>query len=180
MKIKLLSIFIFILSVSGVTKAQFKVDGYSINPKLGAYNWVGENVGLAQGCEINIISKKNIFSLDYYNCGVILDFPTINQIDFMVGRYIGDKSLRFQFQGGLGTSWGVTKGEQIGNGIPFRYEKEKFFTVGIPLKLGFKIMPASFISIGADLQANLNFEYPIYMALVSIEIGKIRDKKNVP
>jgi hypothetical protein len=180
MKTKLFGILIFLLSINGVIKAQFKVNGYSINPKIGAYNWVGENVGLAQGFEINILSKKYIFSFDYYNCNIILDIPTINQIDFLIGKYIGDRYLRFQFQGGLGTSWGVNKGERIGVGIPSNYEKEKFFTVGIPLKLGFKLIPARFFSIGVDLQANLNFKYPIYMTMFSIEIGKLRNKINVP
>jgi len=159
-------------------KAQSSIEGYSVNPKLGAYNWTGKNIGLVQGIEINILYNNYISSLDYYYCSIILDIPTINQIDLLIGKYKGDKYFRFQFQGGLGTAWGVHKGDRIGSDIPARYMKEKYLTIGIPVKLGFKIIPAAFISIGIDFQVNLNMKYPVYMTMASIEIGKIRRRLN--
>ena len=59
-------------------------------------------------------------------------------MDLMIGKYIGQEIFRFQYQGGLGTVWSVNK------------SKEKFSTFGIPLKLGFKLIPARFFSIGVD------------------------------
>lgn len=180
MKTKLYAFLIILLLIFCEMKAQSSIEGYSINPKLGAYNWLGNGIGLAQGCEINILSKKLIFSLDYYYCSIILDIPTIHQIDFLIGEHIGDKYLRFQYQGGIGAAWGVNKGDRIGTYFPLRYEKEKFITIGIPLKLGFKFMPIDFLSIGIDFQVNLNVKYPIYMTMASIEIGRIRNKIDVP
>ena len=58
MKTKLTVSWLLLISMSGVINAQINIDGYSINPKLGAYNWIGENIGLARGCEINALSKK--------------------------------------------------------------------------------------------------------------------------
>jgi hypothetical protein len=172
-------LFFFFVVISAGVKAQSSIEGYAVNPKLGAYNWIGKNTGLAQGGEINILYNKYILSLDYYNCSIIMDIPTINQIDLLIGKYKGDKYFRFQFQGGLGTSWGVHKGDRIGSDIPARYMKEKFITIGIPIKLGFKLMPAAFLTIGIDFQANLNYKYPVYMTMASIEIGKIRNKLNM-
>jgi hypothetical protein len=181
LKIRLIGILFFMLSISGLTNAQFKIDGYSINPKLGAFNWiVAENAGLAVGCEINMLNKKNIFSLDYYHGVIIMNIPEFNQINFMIGKYTGDRIFRFQFQGGLGTFWGVKKGDWIGSGWLSHYEKDKYFTIGIPLKMGFKLIPVDFLSIGVDFQANLNLKYPIYMTMFSIEFGKIRNKINAP
>ena len=61
-------------------------------------------------------------------------------------------------------------------GAFFDYEKDNFFTIGVPMKLGFKVIPSRFISIGIDFQANINLEKPTSMALISLEIGKLRDK----
>ena len=176
MKTRVVHILLLFLSVCELAGGQNKISGYSVNPKVGAFNWLSINVGLVRGIELNMLRNNNIFSLDYYNCIIILDIPTNNQVDFMLGKYFGEKYFRFQLQGGLGTAWGIKKGERIGSGIPYRYEQDRFFTLGVPVKLGFKIMPASFLSIGADLQANLNFKYPIYMTMFSIEIGKIRNR----
>jgi|WetSurMetagenome_2_1015567.scaffolds.fasta_scaffold44414_4 hypothetical protein len=160
---------------------QNKIDGYSINPKLGAFNWiVAENAGLIVGGEINMLNKKNIYSLDYFHGVIIMSLPEFNQTDLMIGKYIDDKFFRFQFQGGLGTFWGVKEGNLTGSGWLSHYEKDKYFTIGIPLKVGIKLIPVNFLSIGADFQANLNFKYPIYMTMFSIEIGKIRNATNAP
>jgi hypothetical protein len=155
---------------------QMKPNAYSINPKIGAYNWIGENIGLVIGGEINLLYNKYIFSLDYYHCMEIMAIPLYNQINFLVGKETAGKYFRLQFQGGLGAFWGVKEGKWIDRTWFGYYETEKFLTFGVPIKLGFKTIPARFISIGIDLQANLNFEKPLYMSMVSIGFGKFRNK----
>jgi hypothetical protein len=162
---------------NGLINAQTKIYGYSINSKLGGF--IGKTSGGFFGGEINILStNKFIYSLDYYHYVDIVLFANpsekYNQIDFLIGKYIGDRYLRLQYQGGLGTFWGFERGERTGD--YFDHKKVYFFTIGIPVKLGFKVMPAKFISIGIDLQANLNFEKPLGMAALSIEIGKLKKK----
>jgi hypothetical protein len=178
-KVSMIVVFL-LFCTDELINGQTKVDGYSINPKLGGF--IGKTSGGFGGGEINILStNKFIYSIDYYHYEDYKLFtnPTekYNQIDLLIGKYIGDRYLRFQYQGGLGTFWGFKRGEKISG---THYEKVDFFTLGIPVKLGFKLLPARFISIGIDLQANLNFKKPIGMAALSIEIGKLRNKINTP
>jgi hypothetical protein len=170
---------ILILSSIGSLNGQITLDGYSINPKLGIYNYVGGDTPSAvAGIEINAFKNHIIYAGDFYHYEefVLFAYPSeeYNQIDFLIGKYIGDGFFRFQFQGGIGTFWGFKRGARIGS--YFDHEKNNFFTLGIPLKLGIKLLPAKFISIGMDLQANLNFKKTTSMVLLSIEFGRLRNK----
>lgn len=170
-----------LLNTNGSINGQVKMDGYSINPKLGVYNYkVGDIPSDVTGVEINVYKNHIIYAVDYYHYEEFVLFANpsekYNQIDFLIGKYIGDKYWRFQYQGGLGTFWGFKRGEKPSN--YFDYKKVNFFTLGIPLKLGFKLLPSRFISIGIDFQANINFINPTSMAMVSIELGKLRNKIN--
>jgi hypothetical protein len=170
---------LLILMTNESINGQISMDGYSINPKLGAFNYkAGDDFSGIAGVEINAFKNRIIYALDYYHYEEFVLFANpseqYNQIDFLIGKYIGDRLFRFQYQGGLGTFWGFKRGAKIGTF--FDYKKEDFFTIGIPLKLGFKVIPARFISIGIDFQANINFEKPTSMALISLEFGKLRAK----
>lgn len=169
---------LLILGTIGSINGQIKMDGYSINPKLGAYNYMGDIPSGVTGVEINAFKNHIIYAVDYYHYEEFVLFVNpsekYNQIDFLIGKYIGDNLFRFQYQGGLGTFWGFKRGDKIGNYS--EHKKNIFFTIGIPLKLGFKLIPARFISIGIDFQANINFEKPTSMGLISLEFGKLRDK----
>jgi hypothetical protein len=172
---------LLILCTNGSINGQITLDGYSINPKLGAFNYKsGDDLSGVTGVEINAFKNHIIYAGDYYHYEEFVLFANpsekYNQIDFLIGKYIGDRLFRFQYQGGIGTFWGFKRGDKIGNS--FDYKKDNFFTVGIPLKLGFKVLPARFISIGIDLQANVNFKKPTSMALLSIEFGNLRNKIN--
>jgi hypothetical protein len=177
---------VLILSTNESINGQITVDGYSINPKLGAGIFPSENnlSGLSgvAGVEINAFKNHIIYALDYYHHEEFVLFADpaekYNQIDFLIGKYIGDRLFRFQYQGGLGTFWGFKRGDKTGTN--FDHKKDNFFTIGIPLKLGFKVIPSRFISIGIDFLANINFEKPTNMALISLEFGKLRDKSGKP
>jgi hypothetical protein len=166
---RLNSIFLFLILINGLTYSQLKFDGFAINPKYGLYgSFKGGLPGSVLGGEFNLLKNKYIFSLDYYHCKFTFigsKEELFNQFDFLFGRYIGDELFRLQLQGGFGTFKGITYNEG-----------EKIFTLGIPLKLGFKYLPSSFLSIGVDLQTNFNSKYPIYMAMASLELGKLRKK----
>lgn len=170
---------ILILSTNESINGQTKIDGYSIDLKLGAYNYTGGgNPSGVAGLEIDAFNSHLSYGLDYYHYEefVLFVYPSerYNQIDLLIGKYFGDRILRFQLQGGLGTFWGFKRGDKVGN--YFDYQKDNFFTIGIPLKLGFKVMPTRFIGIGIDFQANLNFEKPTMMTFISLEFGKLRGK----
>lgn len=168
---------------------KFNPDGFSINPKLAYYNWTNDDGGFMGGAEINLLQNDFVFSADYYRYEEwILFSPTpgeyFNQIGLMLGKYKGDRLFRFQYQAGLATFWGLKRTELIkeGSGIfsSDKYESDNFFTIGLTTKLGFKIVPLTFLSIGIDLQTNINPENTVYMPMISIEIGKLRNKINEP
>jgi hypothetical protein len=174
--------FLFLFTI---VNGQSKIDGYSLNPKLAYYNWTEDDGGFMGGAELNVLRNKFIYSLDYYRYEEFVLFspdPSVyyNQIGLMIGKYVGDKLFRFQYQGGIAPFWGIKRTELIkeGSGIfsSDYYDKENFFTMGLTIKLGFKIVPSQFLSIGIDLQTNLNPERPVYMPMISIEIGKLRNK----
>lgn len=191
-KLKTFLSIMFILStiirLSG-QEEKFTIDGFSINPKLGIYNWVEDDAGFIGGVEFHVLKNKFLYSVDFYRYEELVIFsPTpaeyYNQFGAMMGKYVGEKLFRFQYQGGIAPIWGAkrTKLVKEGTGILATdyYDNENFFTVGLVTKLGFKIIPATFLSIGFDLQANINLENTTYMPMISIEIGKLRNKINEP
>jgi len=105
MKIRFTCLLLFVLSINGMVNAQFRVDGYSINPKIGAF--FCEYEGLIFGGEFNITSKKSIFSIDYFRTFQIMSNERFNQMDSMIGKYMGEEIFLFKFQEGLGTVYGV-------------------------------------------------------------------------
>ncbi len=177
-------IIICFLFISFPSKSQIfdNVDGISVNPKLGFYNY-GEG-GFAGGGDVNIMQNNYVFSGAFYMGEEFTIFgptPTeeFNSIDFLAGKYYGERFFRFTMQAGLGAIWGQKRGNFIGESAEILfsteyYEKETFFTPAIPLKLAFKFIPFQFLAIGIDVQANLNLEYTYLMPAISLEIGKLR------
>jgi hypothetical protein len=162
-----ITLFLF-LNTGKQMNGQSGIDGYAlINPKFGLYgSFKGGLPGYVVGDELNFLKNKFIFGLDYYHC--IFTFvgsktERFDQFDFLFGKYADCYSFRFQFQGGLGIFKGVTYDES-----------EEIFTLGIPVKIGFKYLVSGSVSIGLDLQANLNLKYPVYMPMLSLELGKLK------
>ena len=157
-----------LLCTDELMKGQSKLDGFALfNPKFGLYgSFKGGLPGYVFGDEINFLKKKMIFSLDYYHCKFTFigsKVEKFDQFDFLFGKYLDYNSFRIQFQGGLGTFKGITYNES-----------KKIFTLGIPLKIGLKYLVSKSVSIGLDLQANVNFKYPIYMPMLSLELGELK------
>ena len=184
---QIIGLFIVSFLFFGVVSGQNKLDCFSINPKLGYFTSFNSISGAVGGVEVNAFKNKILFSAAYFKAQHFLIFgsnpiTTYNQLDFLFGSYIGDEFLRLQYQIGFGAFWGVKPGFLITKGQGLfsadTFEKVSFLTVGIPLKIGLKIMPANFISFGVDLQANLNIENSLLMVLFSIEVGKVRKQIN--
>lgn len=57
------------------------------------------------------------------------------------------------------------------------YFTKEVSTVGFPLKIGGRYIPFEFLSIGIDLQANLNFQQSVIKPMLSVEIGKLKSSK---
>ncbi|MCX6252939.1 MAG: hypothetical protein NTV31_00445 [Bacteroidia bacterium] len=167
--IRLFYVTLLLMVINASINGQSKLDGFALlNPKFGIYgSFKGGLPGYVFGDEINFLKKKLIFSLDYYHCKFTYigsKEEKFDQFDFLFGKYLDFESFRLQIQGGLGTFKGITYNES-----------EKIFTLGIPLKVGLKYLISNSFSIGLDLQANLNLKYPIYMPMLSIEIGKLKN-----
>ena len=58
----------------------------------------------------------------------------------------------------------------------YHYNSKKFFTVGLPLELGFKFIPWRYIAIGVDIESNLNLDKSFIQPMINLEIGILRDK----
>lgn len=163
---RLLLMVICIITYVNVS-AQERINGFFLNPKLGIYNWNENDAGGLLSVEAGIINDKKIFMTSYSRGEQVLGPQIMNSIDLSYGMFSGEKLFRFQYQAGLSLLWGDSRFE-------YNQDKSNFVTVGIPLKLGFKIIPIKYVSIGIDLQVNINLENTMYMPMISLEFGKLR------
>lgn len=90
-------LFLFLCN-NKMINGQKKIEGFSINPKLGAYDWAGDNIGIILGGEFNVLSKKYILSIDYYHTAQVMNIESFNQIDLMFGKYFDKKNSDFKYR----------------------------------------------------------------------------------
>ena len=175
-------IFVFIITNILTTQSQI-VDKYSISGKGTMNIWTNE---FFEGIEVNIYNRNYIYSIGYYkgNDDILFgDEPSeeYNQVNLLFGKYIDTKNqkFRFQYQGGIGMFWGTLRtdeyDEENSSFLNNAYFTEEVSTVGFPLKIGGRYIPFKFLSIGIDLQANLNFQKSIFRPMLSLGIGKLRN-----
>jgi len=169
------SLVIVLSSLFAPLLSQNRTTGFSINPKAGIYT-AKDEAGAVMGIETGYLRNGWIFSVDFYQFGEIeylsSDEDMFRQMGLMAGKYYGDRLFRVQLQGGIAPIWQIgPRGDT---------EQEKFTTVGLTLKTGFKIIPLPFFSIGIDLQGNINSRKTLFMPLISLEFGRLRDKINKP
>lgn len=181
-------VIIFITSFSIVGFGQRVYDDYAVNFKLGAYSEMSKSEGgLCIGLDYDMIKQKNVFTVGF-NGGSAFNIAlatrdNIRQLYFLYGRFldIENNLYRFQYQIGLAPTFGVVRGDflyrESGWFGEAHYEEFPFFTLGIPIKLGFKIMPNRLTSIGIDVMANFNTRKSVVIPMLSIEIFGSRNKK---
>lgn len=158
---------------------------YAVNPKGGWYNFGLDDEGKVFGVELNIVNQNDIiYSIDYYNFEEYYlygDLPSeyFHQVGLMIGKRIGQDYFRMQYQGGIAMFSGMMRSDELiqeGSGFnnPDVWGEDKFTTVGLIGKIGCKIVPFKFMSLGFDLQANLNTQKVVYMPIFSVEIGRLK------
>lgn len=178
---------VIIISILSIRSAfcQDEIERFSINPKMGMFNSSTKTDGLVYGIEIGFKQNELMYSLDYYRIEEFTLFgpnpsENYNQMGIMIGDYIGEQYWRMQYQAGLSLFWGTKRTYLISGGSGWFggaiYDTENFFTLGLPVKLGFKFVPFHFLAIGIDLQANVNLRNSLIMPLISLELGNLRNK----
>jgi hypothetical protein len=164
---------------------QDEAEKFAINPKLGMFNNFSSVDGFVYGTEMNLLKNNLLYSIDYYRLdefNILGPLPSVvnNHAGFMLGNYKGDRYFRVNYQAGLSMFWGNKRTHIISSGSgwfgPDTYATEDFYTIGIPVKLGFKVIPFHFMAIGIDFQANINLKNPVIMPLISLELGNLREK----
>lgn len=177
---KILVLVFVILNISFIESQT--IDKYSVSVKGGETLY-------DEGFEINLFSKSYLYSVGYYSgeeWRILGDSPTekYNQINLLFGKYVDSKNekFRFQYQSGIGIFWGTLRTDKFdaenSNILTNAYFTKEISTIGFPLKIGGRYIPFKFLSVGIDLQANLNFQKSIFRPMLSVEIGKLRIKKS--
>lgn len=173
---------LFLLFSLPILQAQ-SIDKYSLAVK-GTLDVIDDYY--AEGIELNLFRNTTLYSVGYYTGDEYVflgDQPDeiYRQLNLLIGKYNDSKNqkFRFQYQAGIGLFWATLRTDEIKQEIFLgnTYFTETVRTVGVPLKIGGRYMPFSFMSIGIDIQANLNSKRSNTRPMLSIEFGNIRSKK---
>ncbi len=180
-RIRILLIFIVSIVFSEHGFGQNKIDGYFINPKLGSCN-TANFVGILYGAETGILKNKFMFTAGYYYSLEIPVFKTpleyYNQIGLSFGRYTGEGLLRLEYQAGLAAIWLMERTDYTSTGFLVGYwNTETYSRIGISLKLGFRVIPTNYLSLGLDLQTNLYPGKSVFMPMAGIAFGRFVKKE---
>ena len=149
-------------------------DGFAVNTKIGPpFTKLDGNDLPSAGIEVNILKNEFIYSLDY----IAHDFLNQNQLGIMIGKYKGDKYFRIQYQAGINMFWG--KYSTTSTTQPWintdRGSRSSFYTAGAITKVGLKFIPLKNLSVGTDLLINLNFKNTMFIPMLSVEVGNLRN-----
>jgi len=182
---KTLFILVIVMLFSQISRSQNLIESFALNPKSGFYIASKYNKGFIIGMEANLSVNKLVFSIDHlYSEEFVLfsDSPHefYRQIGLMIGKKYGRGIFQIQLTGGLAPIWGRERTELIEDNSDWLsgdlYDTDKFTTVGLVTKVGIKIIPLRFLSIGMDLQTNINPKKSMFMPMLSIEFGQLRSK----
>ncbi|MBU2019082.1 MAG: hypothetical protein KJ941_05500 [Bacteroidetes bacterium] len=188
-----LILLVLVLVVSVLISNSFSLNGQvrftnpSLKAAFGMYTSWQYDLGYTGGLEVNTALKRKLFSIDYLHYREMDLFwssqprENYNQIAAYLGTYFGERLLRLDLQTGLSAFWGVQRGDKyVGGGSTWggaTYNKERFFELGIPMKIGFKIIPFHFLAFGIDIKGNFNLEKQLIYPLLTLEMGRLRKKK---
>lgn len=177
--ILLLAIFLFNISVF---QSQI-IDKYSISGK-GTLDPFSDFY--FEGVDINVFSKSFLYTIGYYY-GEDYEFfgdtsnEHYNQLNLLFGKYIDlqHQNFRIRYQAGIGMFWGALKNDEYDKEnstfLNDAYFTDEVSTIGFPIKIGGRYIPFKFLSIGVDIQANLNFEKSIIRPMLCLDIGKLKN-----
>lgn len=192
-KTKILIALLLLLSAFGSIYGQIRTPYYSLSLRAGTSLGLHANEGSVFGGGIHIYTlSKKMLSMNY-NRKDELDFSffegvspyeRINEMNVLYGHYVSTEWLRFEFQLGLALVWGTARGDRIYPQSSYAdykfmtslfsttlYEEIPFTTVGFPFRVGLKFTPWKNLSLGMELQGNINNYSSSFSNLFCIEIG---------
>lgn len=139
-----------------------------------------------EGVDMSAFSRSYVYTIGYYY-GEDYEFfddtsnENYNQLNLLFGKYIDlqRQNFRIRYQAGIGFLWGALRTNELDKEnsglIHDAYFTEEFSTIGFPAKIGGRYVPFDFLSIGVDIQVNLNSEKSIFRPMLSLDIGKLKD-----
>jgi len=171
--------------------AQEKIIGFTINHKFGLRSGLRENGGATFGMNFNAFSEKNVYTIGYNKIEEInFLFTTyyphedFHEIYTMFGHFDRKRISRFQYQIGLSVLWGVARGKQIftNNNYKFgpyglslgsskQFERKDFVTIGIPLMVAYHLHIGEIMSLGLELNTNINYISTTFNLVLCMEFG---------
>lgn len=183
-QISIMNPIIMILAcVCSLTVQSQNIEIYSFAFKANPYPYGSP---IEAGLEANVFSKKHLFSVGYYfgedNEFWVSPPEKYKQLNLLFGGFSNSKNkkFRFQYQAGLGVFWGRFRTDQIDTenaGLLYtaHFTKDINPTIALPIKIGGRYIPFPFVSVGIDIQANINPHTSLVRPMLSIEIGKLRN-----
>jgi hypothetical protein len=136
----------------------------------------------SRGLSLNFESKNYVYSLrttTHEEFVMFTDPPeSFNDYAVLYGITRGNSKYKFTLSGGLSFVNGVRRGNFIyetGDLLTFsHYQKNHWYTFGIPIESQLFFCPFSFLGFGVTGFANLNPERSFAGFLFGVQIGKIR------
>jgi hypothetical protein len=134
--------------------------------------------GVSAGLEVDYFKNRLLFSIDYHYSEefVILNSSVprqFQQIALSIGKYYRHRHFDYFFEIGFAGIKGTKRGEYIGqNGHLLGdavYDGIKYYTIGVPLKTGFRYVPRKKFGIGLDLLGNFNREETMGALMIVID-----------
>lgn len=154
---------IFLILIHTDSFAQRKIDGYFGIYKVGLYGSGGLK-GMISSFEAGVLKNNTALGIAYVRTSEIFGQDNSDALDVTIGRFRKENSFMFfHAQAGIGALW-IREWNIDAEKI------DSFFTVGVPLKAGVKFIPPKFLSIGIDLQANINSQKSMYMILLTLGV----------
>ena len=75
---------------------------------------------------------------------------------------------------------GIKRGDYVETGfLQGHYIEDPYTAIGLALKIGLKIVPVDYLGIGVDLHANINAERSVFMPMISLGVGKLKNKAEI-
>jgi hypothetical protein len=183
MKVKLSAILLTLTLANFANSQDFK--GLSVTPKIGLSDF-NETTFSGAGIDANYLINNWSYSIGYLGLdewgliGSTTPLENYKQIHFGVGQYCDIGVLRIDYQLGGAVINGIKRTTVNTNPKSIYddyYNRENFTTFGLSVKGGINFVLLPVMSVGIDLHVNVNSKTPIYMPMISLEIGKLRTAK---
>lgn len=173
-----LSVSLLLIAISAV--GQTDNLGYTMGLKVGP--GILENVYI-EGIDLNLTSDRFIYSATYnYNRELDILTPNpqeeFNQVNLLFGSFYDKNSFRFEYQGGIGMTWGLRRTTLESDGfLVDNYNSKEFETISLPIRGSIKYIPFNFMSVGLDLLININPEKTFAIPMLTLNFGRIIKEK---